>query len=155
MIWADKYGDIGWQAVGIAPIRKTHSGLVPVSGNGNFEWKDYIDIVEKPNIFNPEKGYIATANQNVTPEDYDRWDVIGYDWADPYRGDRVNSVLEGKDKFDMEDMINLQVDYFSIPSKQIIELSKGYINNNIEYFEKLSKWDNVLDKNSVEAGIYI
>ena len=55
----------------------------------------------------------------------------------------------------MEDMINLQVDYFSIPSKQIIELSKGYINNNIEYFEKLSKWDNVLDKNSVEAGIYI
>jgi penicillin amidase len=155
MVWADKYGDIGWQAVGIAPIRKTHSGLVPVSGNGNFEWKDYIDIVEKPNIFNPEKGYIATANQNVTPEDYDRWDVIGYDWADPYRGDRVNSVLESKDKFDMEDMINLQVDYFSIPSKQIIELSKGYINNNIEYFEKLSKWDNVLDKNSVEAGIYI
>ena len=56
MVWADKYGDIGWQAVGIAPIRKTHSGLVPVSGNGNFEWKDYIDIVEKPNIFNPEKG---------------------------------------------------------------------------------------------------
>ena len=155
MVWADKYGDIGWKAVGIAPIRKTHSGLVPVSGNGNFEWEDYIDIVEKPNIFNPEKGYIATANQNVTPEDYDRWDVIGHDWADPYRGDRVNSVLEGKDKFDMEDMINLQVDYFSIPSKQIIELSKGYINNNIEYFEKLSKWDNVLDKNSVEAGIYI
>ena len=155
MVWADKYGDIGWQAVGIAPIRKTHSGLVPVSGNGNFEWKDYIDIVEKPNIFNPEKGYIATANQNVTPEDYDRWDVIGYDWADPYRGDRVNSFLEGKDKFDMEDMINLQVDYFSIPSKEIIELSKGYIDNNIEYFEKLSKWDNVLDKNSVEAGIYI
>ena len=155
MVWADKYGDIGWQAVGIAPIRKTHSGLVPVSGNGNFEWEDYIEIIEKPNIFNPEKGYIATANQNVTPEDYDRWDVIGYDWADPYRGDRVNSVLESKDKFDMEDMINLQVDYFSIPSKQIIELSKGYINNNIEYFEKLSKWDNVLDKNSVEAGIYI
>ena len=155
MVWADKYGDIGWQAVGIAPIRKTHSGLVPVSGNGNFEWEDYIEIIEKPNIFNPEKGYIATANQNVTPEDYGRWDVIGYDWADPYRGDRVNSVLEGKDKFDMEDMINLQVDYFSIPSKEIIELSKGYIINNIEYFKKLLKWNNILDKNSVEAGIYI
>ena len=155
MVWADKYGDIGWQAVGIAPIRKTHSGLVPVSGNGNFEWEDYIEIIEKPNIFNPEKGYIATANQNVTPDDYDRWDVIGYDWADPYRGDRVNSVLEGKDKFDMEDMINLQVDYFSIPSKEIIKLSKGYIKNNIEYFEKLLKWNNILDKNSVEAGIYI
>ena len=155
MVWADKYGDIGWQAVGIAPIRKTHSGLVPVSGNGNFEWENYIEIIEKPNLFNPEKGYIATANQNVTPDDYDRWDVIGYDWADPYRGDRVNSFLESKDKFNMEDMTNLQVDYYSIPSKQIIDMSQDYIKNNLEYFKKLIEWNNILDKNSEEAGIYI
>ena len=64
-------------------------------------------------------------------------------WADPYRGDRVNNVLEDKDKFDMDDMINLQIDYFSIPSKQIIELSNGHIKNNIEHYEKLLKWNNV------------
>ena len=155
MVWADKYGDIGWQAVGIAPIRKTHSGLVPVSGDGNFEWEDYIEIIKKPSLFNPEKGYIATANQNVTPEDYERWDAIGYDWADPYRGERVNSILESKDTFNMEDMTNLQIDYFSIPSKQIINMSKDYITNNLEYFKKLIEWDNILDKNSIEAGLYI
>ena len=155
MVWADKFGDIGWQAVGIAPIRKTHSGLVPISGDGNFEWEDYLEIIEKPNLFNPEKGYIATANQNVTPEDYERWDAIGYDWADPYRGERVNSILESKDTFNMEDMTNLQIDYFSIPSKQIINMSKDYITNNLEYFKKLIEWDNILDKNSIEAGIYI
>ena len=155
MVWADKYGDIGWQAVGIAPIRKTHSGLVPINGDGNFEWEDYLEIIEKPNLFNPEKGYIATANQNVTPEDYDRWDAIGFDWADPYRGDRVNSILESKDTFNMEDMTNLQIDYFSIPSKQIINMSKDYITNNLEYFKKLIEWDNILDKNSIEAGLYI
>ena len=33
MVWADKEGNIGWQAVGIAPIRNTHSGLVPVMGD--------------------------------------------------------------------------------------------------------------------------
>ena len=155
MVWADKYGDIGWQAVGIAPIRKTHSGLVPINGDGSFEWEDYLEIIEKPNLFNPEKGYIATANQNVTPEDYERWDAIGYDWADPYRGQRVNSILESKDTFNMEDMTNLQIDYFSIPSKQIINMSKDYITNNLEYFKKLIEWDNILDKNSIEAGIYI
>ena len=155
MVWADKYGDIGWQAVGIAPIRKTHSGLVPINGDGSFEWEDYLEIIEKPNLFNPEKGYIATANQNVTPEDYERWDAIGYDWADPYRGERVNSILESKDTFNMEDMTNLQIDYFSIPSKQIINMSKDYITNNLEYFKKLIEWDNILDKNSIEAGIYI
>ena len=155
MVWADKYGDIGWQAVGIAPIRKAHSGLVPVSGNGNFEWENYIEIIKKPNLFNPEKGYIATANQNVTPDDYDRWGVIGYDWADPYRGDRINSFLESKDKFNMEDMTNLQIDYYSIPSKQIIDMSKDYIKNNLEHFKKLIEWNNILDKNYEEAGIYI
>ncbi len=36
MIWADKKGHIGWQAVGISPIRKNWSGLVPVFGRWSF-----------------------------------------------------------------------------------------------------------------------
>ncbi|MBL4727778.1 MAG: penicillin acylase family protein, partial [Gammaproteobacteria bacterium] len=34
MIWADRDGNIGWQAVGIAPLRRNFSGLVPVPGDG-------------------------------------------------------------------------------------------------------------------------
>ena len=155
MVWADKYGDIGWQAVGIAPIRKTHSGLVPVNGNGKFDWEGYLPIIEKPNLFNPENGYLSTANQNVTPDTYNRWDAVGYDWADPYRGNRIKNIIESKEKFDMEEMIDLQVDYYSIPSEEIIRLASGNISNHQNYFEKLEKWNNILDKDSVEAGIYI
>ena len=155
MVWADKFGDIGWQAVGIAPIRKTHSGLVPVKGDGKFDWEGYLPIIEKPNSFNPENGYLSTANQNVTPDSYTRWDAVGYDWSDPYRGNRIKSVIESKESFNMEDMIDLQVDYYSMPSEEIIKLASGNISNNIDYFKKLEKWNNILDKNSVEAGIYI
>ena len=155
MVWADKYGDIGWQAVGIAPIRKNHSGLVPVNGNGKFDWEGYLPIIEKPNSFNPENGYLSTANQNVTPESYNRWDAVGYDWSDPYRGNRIKSVIESKEKFNIEEMIDLQVDYYSMPSEEIIKLASGNILNYIDYFEKLEKWNNVLDKNSIEAGIYV
>ena len=166
MVWADKYGDIGWQSVGIAPIRKTHSGMVPVSGNGSNKWEAYLPIIEKPNLYNPEIGYISTANQNVTPEDYHKWEAIGFDWADPYRGNRINRVLESKEKFTMEDMLSLQVDYYSIPAEQIIGLSSGYITNDLKYFDKLKNydkeyyfqllldWDRVLDKNSKEASIF-
>ena len=52
MIWADVKGDIGWQAVGIAPVRKNFSGLVPVLGNGKYEWGGYLPIVEKQNLLN-------------------------------------------------------------------------------------------------------
>ena len=52
-------------------------------------------------------------------------------------------------------MLRLQVDYYSIPSEQIINLSSGLISNNIEYFTMLEKWDKKLSKSSIEAGIYI
>ena len=155
MVWADKYGDIGWQAVGIAPIRKTHSGMVPVSGEGSYKWEGYLPIKEKPNLYNPEIGYISTANQNVTTDDYNKWEAIGFDWADPYRGERITRVIESKEKFNIKEMLELQVDYYSIPSEQIINLSTGLIFNNIEYFSMLEKWDKKLSKSSIEAGIYI
>ena len=98
MIWADTQGNIGWQAVGIAPVRNNHSGLVPVPGDGRYEWAGYLPIIQKPNELNPEKGFIATANQNVTPDEYDNWNAIGYSWSDPYRGDRVNEVLAKNDQ---------------------------------------------------------
>jgi len=155
MVWADKYGDIGWQAVGIAPIRNTHSGMVPVSGDGNFEWDGYLPIIEKPNVFNPQRGFISTANQNVTPSSYEHWNAIGFDWSDPYRGERIDRILESKQSFDIQEMLKLQVDYYSIPAEQIINLANNLITDNKEYFTLLENWDKKLEKNSIEAGIYI
>ena len=162
MIWADREGNIGWQAVGIAPIRNTHSGLVPVMGDGRYEWVDYLPIIEKPNIFNPKEDFFATANQNVTPISYDKWNAIGFSWSDPYRGDRVNDILSSKKKLSMQDMIDLQVDYFSYPSVYLIDLLNEVIDNEnnflsqyIRYIDLLNDWDNKLLKNSVEAMIYV
>ena len=70
MVWADKGGNIGWQAVGIAPIRKTWSGLVPIPGDGRFEWAGYLRISEKPHLENPPSGFIATANNDLIPPGY-------------------------------------------------------------------------------------
>ncbi|CAI8424709.1 MAG: Penicillin acylase 2 [Flavobacterium sp. SCGC AAA160-P02] len=159
MVWADKEGNIGWQAVGIAPIRNNHSGLVPVMGDGNYEWNGYLPIMEKPNDYNPSKKFIATANQNVTPASYKHWNAIGFSWSDPYRGDRVNNVLSDTsvDKFTMQDMMNLQLDYHSLPSEILIEmLSEVALDLTMKpYFERLMNWDNKLTKNSVEAAIYV
>ena len=68
MIWADKNGNIGWQSVGIAPIRRNFSGLVPVPGDGSYEWDGYLPIIEKPHVKNPDNGFFSTANQNLIPK---------------------------------------------------------------------------------------
>ena len=157
MIWADTQGNIGWQAVGIAPVRNNHSGLVPVPGDGRYEWAGYLPIIQKPNELNPEKGFIATANQNVTPDEYDNWNAIGYSWSDPYRGDRVNEVLAKNDQLNQEDMKNLQVDVTSLPAKIIIPFL-GEID--FEEFEteqknRLLNWNFRLESSSIEAAIYV
>ncbi|ASV28916.1 penicillin acylase family protein [Maribacter cobaltidurans] len=157
MVWADKNGDIGWQAVGIAPIRRNFNGLVPVPGDGSYEWDGYLPIIEKPNDFNPEKGFIATANQNVTPPDYQHWDAIGYTWADPYRGNRIDEVLKNKSDFTMEDFKKLQTDYLSLPAMELvpylnaIQLDEKYGQAKM----KLQDWDFKLNPNSIAAAIYV
>ena len=162
MIWADKDGNIGWQAVGIAPIRNTHSGMVPVMGDGRYEWDGYLPIIEKPNDFNPDNEFLATANENVTPLSYDKWNAIGFSWADPFRGDRVDEFLVDSKKFTMQDMIDLQVDYYSPPAfyltgmlSRLINYDENFLKEYDDYIWRLIKWDNKLNKNSVEATIYV
>ncbi len=158
MVWADKKGTIGWQAVGIAPIRRNFSGLVPVPGDGRYEWDGFLPIIEKPHDFNPEKGFIATANQNVTPEEYTQWDAIGFSWSDPYRGDRVNEVLgNAAEKLTMEDMKALQTDYLSLPARTLVPLLEdhGFEGKAAEAYQKLKNWDYRLEANSVPAAIYV
>jgi penicillin amidase len=158
MIWADKKGNIGWQAVGIIPIRKNFSGYVPVPGDGRFEWDGFLPIKERPYILNPAKGFFATANQHVTPETYSHWNAIGYTWADPFRGDRINQVLSNKKNISMEEMGELQTDYYSIPASELTPMLKNMsfadsLTNEAKNI--LTNWNYVLDKNSISAGIYV
>jgi len=158
MVWADQEGNIGWQAVGIAPIRRNFSGLVPVPGDGRYEWDGYLPIIQKPNAYNPSRGFIATANQNLTPENHTEWDAIGYTWSDPFRGDRINEVLSSGNKLNIANMKALQTDYLSLPARALVALLE-----NLKFTEdlvgegrqRLMEWDYVLDKNSTAAAIYV
>ncbi|MET1260619.1 penicillin acylase family protein [Flagellimonas sp. DF-77] len=157
MIWAGTDGTIGWQAVGIAPIRKNFSGLVPVPGDGRYEWDSYLPIIEKPHASNPERGFLATANQNVTPPDYDHWDAVGYSWSDPYRGQRVNEVLGADKALTMADMKALQTDYLSVPARLLTPFLEGleFTGTAAEAKEQLNDWDLRLEARSIAAAIYV
>lgn len=157
MIWADKNGTIGWQAVGIAPVRNHSSGLVPVPGDGSYDWDGYLPIIQKPNELNPKSGFIATANQNVTSEDYEHWNAIGFSWSDPYRGDRVNEFLESKNDLNIEDMRRLQTDVASLPARTLIPLLLELpLDPQLAQLQnKFSNWNQRLEPTSIEAGIYV
>ncbi len=158
MIWADREGNIGWQAVGIAPIRRNFSGMVPVPGDGRYEWDGYLPIKAKPNEYNPARGFIETSNSNYTPPNYPYLDAIGFTWTDPFRWARGSEVLGSGRKFNMTDMIELQHDYLSIPARTLMPFFKNLEAEDLQVEQArqmLLNWDFVLNKDSIEAGIYV
>jgi len=157
MVWADRAGNIGWQAVGIAPVRRNWSGLVPVPGDGRYEWDGYLPIQAKPHVTNPSAGYFATANNDLVPRDYPYMDAVGFSWTDPYRWLRLVEVLGGGTRFSIVDMMRLQTDELSIPARQLVPMLEEIEppdNRTRRAVGLLLDWDYVMDKRSTAAGLY-
>jgi len=155
MVWADVAGNIGWQAVGIVPLRPNWNGLLPVPGDGRFEWDGYLPIKELPHAFNPPEGFFASANQENLPSGYPY--PISYFWIEPYRFARLQEVLRSGRNFTTMDMMQLQNDELSIPARTLIPLLQGLRSeqpNVQDAIQKLTTWNFVLAKDSVTAGIY-
>ena len=158
MVWADRQGNIGWQAVGVVPLRPNWNGLVPVPGDGRFEWDGYLPIRELPHVLNPPQGFIATANQENLPPNYPY--PISYYWLEPYRFARIEEVLAAGKNLTAREMMHLQSDEYSIPARLLVPflraLDKDWAEDPLVQaaLSTLRAWDFVLDKDSVAAGIY-
>ena len=158
MVWADTAGNIGWQAVGVAPLRSNWSGLVPVPGDGRYEWDGYLPIPDLPHALNPDRGFIATANENQVDATYAHRRAIGWTWAASYRGDRVDEVLTSGRRLTLMDMMRLQHDELSIPARTLVPMLAPIEIDDAptrSARDRLLEWDHVLDRASVEAGIYV
>jgi penicillin amidase len=68
LICGDVNGNISWQASGLAPVRTGWTGRLPVPGTGKYEWQGFRK--DLPREFNPERGFVATANHNIHPNGY-------------------------------------------------------------------------------------
>jgi penicillin G amidase len=157
MIWADRDGNIGYQAVGIAPQRPNWSGLVPVPGDGRYEWDGFLPIKALPHVLNPEKGFYNTSNEYQIPRGWPYKDALHYVWASPYRAESVAEFLSSGRRFSVADMVELQNNDLSIPARSLVPLLRDIEMPNsaaAQATSRLLHWNDVLDKDSVEAGIY-
>ena len=156
-VWGGRDGDIGYNAATIAPRRMNFSGLVPVPGDGRYEWDSFLPIKDLPHVLNPEKGFYNTSNDWQVPVGYPHMEAIHYVWADPYRGRTVAESLGGQKKFSVADMTNLQNYNLSIPARSIVPLLRDItIADPVarKAADRLLHWNFILDKDAVEAGIY-
>ena len=70
LVCADADGNVGWTIGALSPKRSPGwYGRLPVPGTGPYEWIGFRD--DLPTLYNPPDGFIATANNNTHPPDYD------------------------------------------------------------------------------------
>ncbi len=157
MLYADVDGNIGWLGTSAAPVRKGWIGMLPVPGNGEYEWQGYVAPSKLPRMLNPPSGWIATANQYNLPAGYPHADVAGREWAPPYRYRRIAEVLGSGHPVTVEDAMRLQYDEASLPARELVPLVKGLTASTpvVESaLRSLRSWDFVLAKDSAPAAIY-
>ncbi|QVQ51831.1 penicillin acylase family protein [Spiractinospora alimapuensis] len=118
--YADAEGNIGWQPAGLTPVRPDHDGLLPVPGDGRYEWDGFRDPEELPHSLNPDDGFFA--NGNNLPVSDDLAPNYGFEWSAPYRYDRITEVLGGSSSHSVDGMAELQYDEVSLPARSIVPL---------------------------------
>ncbi|MCL0064172.1 penicillin acylase family protein [Dehalococcoidia bacterium] len=169
-VYADVEGNIGYQMTGRIPIRaENHSGLLPAPGwTDEFEWQGFIPFELLPRIFNPERGYIVTANQAVVPlEFYDQLArqlgvrpdqvIISHEWNYGYRAQRIVKMLDEKAPHTIASFQSILGDNKLISAEELMPYLAGLRFDNPELANArdwLLEWDYRFDIDSPQAALY-
>lgn len=137
-VLTDTAGRIAWYPHARVPVRPWASfdltkpdemlpPWMPLPGDGRAEWKGYLEASSLPQLVDPPKGFIATANQDMTgaTEDGDPTNdghtVLQGIMAPGFREARIVQLLEGhKGAHTVESMHTIQADTFSLPGQLIV-----------------------------------
>ncbi|MBL8300790.1 MAG: penicillin acylase family protein [Rhodanobacteraceae bacterium] len=100
-------------SAGRFPLRARGEGRLPVPGwNDEHAWTGYVPFEQWPQRFNPDSGYIVSANDNPVGPDYAYF--LSSDWAPPQRAQRIAALIEqlstGERKLALADVERMQGD---------------------------------------------
>lgn len=156
LVYADTAGNIGYQSPGILPVRGQGDGRWPVPGwDPAYEWTGSVPFDALPNIYNPDEGFIVTANNKVIGDQYPV--TLGADTAAGYRSERIRALIESKNKLTVADMSRFQNDTYNanaarlVPRLLEVELDSNYYRQGQA---TLKNWDFKQDADSAGAAYF-
>jgi penicillin amidase len=161
-VFADIDGNIGYKPAGLFPRRTNWDGLLPVPGDGRYEWQGFFDMDALPEEYNPARGFTGTANAFNLPDDYPiDAQRIGFEWSPPWRHKRLWEVLSSQDQHGLTDSYELQRDYQSILAREVISrlptsAPDNGANNGADNgaLALIRNWDAVMTADSSAAALY-
>ncbi|WP_387489332.1 penicillin acylase family protein [Photorhabdus sp. RM96S] len=160
MLYMDDADNIGYLGAGDIPVRGKGQGQYPMPGwEAKAQWQGMIPKPLMPQEFNPKRGYIVSANNNMLPEDYPYF--VSADWAPVARAQRITQLIENKvsskQLLTLEDQLVFQQDVLDLEALKLLPhlLIPTMANDRFsEAMGHLREWDGFADRNSIAASIY-
>ncbi|MFH0177175.1 penicillin acylase family protein [Streptomyces cacaoi] len=162
LVYADTSNHIGYQLPGKIPTRaKGVDGSIPAPGwDSKYKWKGYIAFDELPYEYDPDRGYIVTANQAVVDKDKYPY-TLTTDWGYGARSQRITDLIKSKikggGKISTDDMRQMQLDDDSEIAKLLVPVLKKLNLDDPDVREAqklLENWDFTQDADSAAAAYF-
>jgi penicillin amidase len=157
LVYADVDGNIGYQAPGSIPTRRTGDGTVPMPGwtsaNG---WSGTIPFDQLPSVLNPERGYLVTANNAVSSTG----PMLTQDWDLGYRASAIERMMQDRvasgEKVTAADLEAMQLDTADANAAAFLPVIAGLQldGDAARGAELLDGWDARADVDSAEAAYF-
>ena len=156
--FACKNGDIALRTQGDWPAKwKGQGDFVMPGTDTSYLWQGMIPQDEVPYQYNPERGFISSANQKPVDESYPYY--LGRNYPE-YRGITINKRLSAMHNITVDDMKALQTDNYNILAEMIMPLIMKNLKTDVfrseekKYLNVLLTWDLRNDPGSKGATIF-
>ncbi|MCB9290823.1 MAG: penicillin acylase family protein [Lewinellaceae bacterium] len=157
-VFAGKYGDIAITVNGSLPLKRKEQGRFVQDGSDpDNAWYGFIPRNQIPQVRNPERGFVSSANQNSTGPDYPYYYNGKFD---NYRGRYINRRLEEMKNITVEDMKGLQLDNYSILGEEGAPVLLALLDSTASTLrthpdvEALRQWDFRFDKEKTAPVLF-
>lgn len=159
IVYADVDGNIGLQCSAGIPVRNGDGIRIYPGDSSEYDWKGLVPFDELPYEFNPERGYVSSANNKTVGDDFPY--SVSYWFATPSRISRIREMLEEKRKLDVADFRVMQADVKSWTAEKTVPIFLKSLDarsdwNELELaaIEALRSWDYRLERSSGAAAVF-
>ena len=157
-VFASRSGDIAIRQQGMFPAKWKRQGDFLMKGvDSTFNWQGYIPSKECPTMFNPERGFVSSANQLVADNNYPYY--LGGE-AEIYRGKIINRKLTTMSSITIDDMKKMQTDNTSIFAEMAYPVLLKYLDekslsaDEMIYINKFKNWNFKFDVEEEGPAIF-
>jgi penicillin amidase len=157
LVIADVDGHIAYQSAGRIPIRKSLERGYRPGYSPEHQWQGLIPFEAMPHVIDPPRGWIASANNRLAPDDYP-YLLFGC-WASGRRAMRIRQMIEARQRLSVEDMRDMHLDTMSLRAVELVPCVIATVpfrddQQTAQAISYLKNWDYRVQTDSVAAAIF-